>query len=205
MSKEIALAASDHGLAMPYLPQHVAALLPLASVNHGRGPVQHLRRGTEFTDEQRDELRALLAVREDALDPERPFQGHGREEAVLALVTTMLLGFAFGDQSPPAADARFDLYDAALEGIPAWALAAGIARWARGECPASVEKQPNFKFAPCPATLRALCLISLERYEQAAAALRALLAAVSYEQAIDPGVGPVRLAAPESRAFLRGM
>ncbi|MCC7047184.1 MAG: hypothetical protein IT562_10765 [Alphaproteobacteria bacterium] len=105
--------------------------------------------------------------------------------ARLALITKLLMGYPSGQSSAEAGKARGEVYEAALDDVPPWALAAAARKWHRGEC------EGNHDFAPAPARLRALCLGIIQPHQDAIAHLDDLLAASgTIEKALDPAEEP---------------
>lgn len=183
----------------PSLPPRVAALATaVGTVQHpGQAVRYNLPVGFSISPAERAEAESIKSTLEQYLDPEIPFAGKTPNDAKLAIITTMLMGYAIGAGSELGSDAKFDLYDWALVGLPAWSVVAAVKLWARGECPADVEKNPQFKYAPSPATLRGIALAEIEPYRRSVYRLKNLLAAVPLEEAMkrEPtakefGVGP---------------
>lgn len=176
----------------PYLPPHVAALATsVGTVQHPGQPVRYnLPVGFSITPKQRAEAETLLSTLTPFLDQETQFADMAPRDAKLAVITTLLMGFAIGASSELGSDAKFDLYEWALEDVPAWAVAAAVRLWVRGECPSDVEKNPQFKYAPGPATLRGIAMAEIEPYRRSVQRLKNLLAAEPIEQAMDPTAGP---------------
>lgn len=176
----------------PYLPPHVAALATsVGTVQHPGQPIRYnLPVGFSISPEQRTEAEALLSTLVPFLDRETPFGDRPPRDAKLAVITTMLMGFAIGAASELGSDAKFDLYEMALDDVPAWAVAAAVRLWARGECPSDVEKSPQFKYAPGPATLRGIAMAEVEPYRRSVQRLKNLLAAEPIEKAMDPNAAP---------------
>lgn len=186
-------------LPTPYLPPRVAALATsVGTVNHPGQPIRYnLPVNFSMTKEDRAEAETLLSTLAPFLNRDTPFDGNAPRDAKLAILTTMLMGYAIGAGSELGNDAKFDLYESALDDVPAWAVAAALRLWARGECPVDVEKNPQFKYAPSPATLRGIAQAEIEPYRRSVYRLTNLLAALPIEAAMDPkplpkafGVGP---------------
>lgn len=186
------------------LPPRLAALAgALGTVQHPGQPVRHnLPEGWEVTEHDRKGAASLLSTLTSLLDPEAPFEVDDRvvdgHMAKGALLTKMIEGLA-GPANPTAtaAAAKIEMYADAIEGLPAWAIDKAIRRWARGECPYSVEEHPRYAFPPAPATLRAMALFDLEDLRRNERKLKNVLAALPLERAMSPeplpkafGVGP---------------
>lgn len=197
MATDLTVALSK--LPTPSLPPRVAALaMSVGTVQHPGQPVRYnLPEAFSMTEADRTEAETLRSTLAPFLDRETLFDGHKPRDAKLAILTTMLMGYAIGAGSELGNDAKFDLYELALDDVPAWAVAAALRLWARGECPADVEKNPTFKYAPSPATLRGIAMYEIEPYRWSVYRLTNLLNALPREAAMDPkplpksfGVGP---------------
>lgn len=198
MGTDIALVLSK--LPTASLPPRVAALaMSLGTVQHPGQPLRYdLPANYSLTDAERTEVEALRSTLAQFLDKDIPFDGVEPGDAKLMILTTMLMGYAVGTVSADGNsmsydkptytgnDAKFDLYDMAIDDVPAWAVAAALRLWTRRECPAHIEKNPLFKYAPSPATLRGLALYEIEPYRRSVQRLTNLLSAVSTKRAMDP-------------------
>lgn len=168
------------------LPPRVAALAARVSTTLHPGEIRYSI-PAPLDLEDRAEATRQLSILNRVLEPTAMFGGHTAEDAKLAIVTMMILGLAGPAMTiEEVQNARFDLYDMALERVPAWAIAEAVGRWVRRECPAEIEKGPNYAFPPCPATLGALARIELKAFERARDSIDHLLAAVSAEEALLP-------------------
>jgi len=177
------------GLPTPYLPPRVAALVRLmgGTVDHPGQPTRyHMAVGVELPEPIREEARSLLSTLSSMLNPETEFAGQTAYNARLGIVTTLILGLANAGTTEESANARFDLFEVALHDIPAWAVAAGAARWVRRQVPADIDKNPNFAFPPGPGVLRGLALLEMEPYQRSVGDLKKLVACISIERAMDP-------------------
>lgn len=177
------------------LPPHVAAKVRLIGgwVDHpGQKPRYHMAAGVTLPDTIREEARNLLSTLTSALNPSTPFAGKSAEDAKLGIVTMLLLGLAkAAGTTTEEADAKYDLYEIALNDIPAWAVAAAAVKWAQGKCPETIEKNPRYSFPPGPATLRALAEWELDPYRRSVSDLRKLVETMPIERALDPKPLPI--------------
>jgi hypothetical protein len=103
-------------------------------------------------------------------------------KARLGLIANMLMAYPMAGSSEEAGKARAMAYLAALDDVPAWAIAEAIRRWHRGEC----GPDRNYRFAPAPAELREVAMTVLQPGKQTIAHLESLLTALTLEQAMDP-------------------
>jgi hypothetical protein len=172
------------------LPPHVAAQVRLlgGTVEHpGQRTRHHMAAGVTLPESIREEARNLLSTLSSTLNPAATFAGRTAEEAKIGVVTMLLLGLAkAAGTSPEEAEAKFDLYELALSDIPAWAVAAGAVKWAKGKCPETIEKSPRYSFPPSPATLRALAEWELSPYQTSVRDLTRLVESMPVERALDP-------------------
>lgn len=187
------------------LPPRLAALAgAVGSVQHPGQPVRHhLQTGWAMSDLERAEARSLLSTLTSDLSPEAMFDVDGRAEpghlAKGALLNKMIRGLAgAAEPSPLTSAAKVEMYADAIEDLPAWAIDKAIKRWALGECPVSVEENPNYTWPPSPATLRKMALFELDLPRRYVAMLTRLVEAIPMSDALDPdwkapkqfGVGP---------------
>lgn len=183
---------------MPSLPPRVVALVRMVgTVQHpGQAVRYHLPQGVAIEPEIRREADHLVESLSSTLDPESSFGGRSAAEARIGIVTKLLIGSAMGAASAESADAKLDLYETSLHDVPAWAVAAAMERWVRGECPPQIDPRPNYDFAPGPAKLRALALLELGPFQSSLAAAKKLARAVTFEEAMD-SAPPAPSAAPQ--------
>ena len=180
------LTAPRAGLPTPYLPQQIGDWIKRigGTVEH---PGQPRRYHIEnLPEEIRAEARSLRSTLNSALNPEAPFADRPAYDARVGIVTALILGLANAGTTAESAEARFDLFEVALHDVPAWAVAAGAARWVRREVPVEIDKNPNFAFPPGPGTLRALALLEMQPYQSSIENLRRLIESVTHERAMDP-------------------
>lgn len=188
------------------LPPHVAAKVRQIGgwVDHpGQRPRYHMAAGATLPEPIREEARNLLSTLSSMLSPEASFAGRSANEAKVGIVTMLLLGLAkSAGTSVEEADAKFDLYEIALSDIPAWAVAAGAVKWAKGKCPETIEKSPRYSFPPSPATLRALAEWELDPYRRSVSDLTKLVETMPIERALDPRPLPSKaLSGPDGPAL----
>lgn len=182
-------------------PRLVALARQVGTVQHPGQPLRYdlsERAMREFMELDRTEAQRRLQSLTSALDPEAPFVVDDVEypgaQAKGALLTRMILGLAKAASiSAEESDSKLWLYEMAIEGIPAAAVALAIRRWAQSRCPESIEHEPRYAFPPSPATLRAMALFDLEGPQRDAELLKNLLAAVTTRRAMDPEPLPVEV------------
>ena len=203
------LAVRDPKLPKASLPPRVGALARcVGTVKHQDAKTRyHLPVGWTMDEEVRAEAKNQLSTLTSLLDPAVAFLDQDGGEAKLALVTTLLIGSASAQNSEAAADARFDLFECALDDVPAWAVAEAIGMWAKGECPKDIEENPKFAFAPAPATLRKLAKLAMKPYLDSVALLERVVLAETMDDAMDPTKEAPMLALekPKSMFALRKM
>lgn len=157
----------------------------------GIPPRKYLSGGSTLTDSERRRAEALLAELEAAT------LAHGdvRKEQ-FGLISKMLLTYPVANASTESGKARGEAYLEALDDVPPVVLAQAIRQWNRGEA-----GDHDYRWAPAPAVLRAVCTKIREPLMSAAADLRALLGAVSLERAMDPK--PLEAEVPTAWALRR--
>lgn len=196
--------------AMPSLPPRVVALVSavgIGTVVQGRQIIPHLQEG-ELTEQDRKLIHATLGSLLKIIHHDQPVkiadQIVAAPDARLTMLTSLMAGSAGPEISDFQASARFDLYELATDDLPPWALAGAIRRWARGDCPAEIEKNPLYKYAPASGTLRKLAELELKPYRQTIDQCNRLLACVSTDDAM---AGKPRLVAesksPAAKALRR--
>lgn len=176
------------------LPPRIAALARAAcTVQHGAAePTRyHLPEHWSPLDERdRDDARMALATLEAEMDPNCPYAGTTGGDAKLAIVTALLTGLAVGNNAADGIDAKFDVYEVALDDVPAWAVALAARRWIKRDCPREVDKQPNYVFPPGPSTLGALARLEVAAHWRAADACRKVVRLMTPAEARDPAPRP---------------
>lgn len=114
----------------------------------------------------------------EQLCEQTPEKLEAAEQAVLVVTSKMLLALASQKNSETGAEAKGEAFMAALDDAPHWAVEAAVRGWYRGASERLDPKQPHdFRWAPAPATLRALAMIEAYRVKGRAVALRKLIAA----------------------------
>lgn len=114
----------------------------------------------------------------DALCTQTPAEADEWENATLIIITKLMLALPSSQQNDVGAEASGEAFQAALDDVPHWALAAAARRWYRGECGLNEHGHPyNYTWRPAPADLRRIALVEKWRLKQRAETLRKLLAA----------------------------
>jgi hypothetical protein len=73
----------------------------------------------------------------DALCRQTPAQSDEWEADTLIVVTKLMLALPAMQQNEAGAEASGEAFQAALDDLPTWAVAAAVRRWYRGECGAN--------------------------------------------------------------------
>jgi hypothetical protein len=102
-----------------------------------------------------------------------PVDDPATEEAVLVVVTKLVLALPAAKQNEASVEARGEAYMAALDDLPLWSVAAAARRWYRGEA----GDKYDYHWCPAPADLRAISLNELSRVCARSEQLRRLLGA----------------------------
>ena len=114
----------------------------------------------------------------DALCKQTPFDGAEWEGATLIVLTKLMLALPSSQQNEAGAEASGEAFQAALDDVPTWAVAAAVRRWYRGDCGENERGQPyDYHWRPAPAELRRIALVEKWRVQHRAETLRKLLAA----------------------------
>jgi hypothetical protein len=111
---------------------------------------------------ERDEIQRTIGELTELCDrtPERDAQFEG---ATLVVITKMMLALPSSQQNEAGAEATGEAFQAALDDLPTWAVAAAIRKWYRGECGLNERGEPyDYRWRPAPADLRRIAFI--ERY-----------------------------------------
>lgn len=188
MGKELAVIKAEM---IPSLPQSLAGLVVGSVQWPGQKTRLHIQtREGALTEAERTEAEATLSTLTIALSGSAPFEVEGKiypgEEAKGILLMKLLRGLAGRQGSEAEGFAKAEMYGDAIEDLPAWAIDKAVKRWARGECPYSVQEKPNYDFPPSPATLRKMALFDMDTPKRDAARIRALLDCIPLERAMDP-------------------
>lgn len=76
------------------------------------------------------------------------------------VITKMMLVLPSSQQNDAGAEATGEAFQAALDDLPTWAVAAAIRKWHRGECGVKERGAPyDYRWRPCPADLRRLAFM----------------------------------------------
>ena len=114
----------------------------------------------------------------DALCAQTPADGDEWEGATLIIITKLMLALPSSQQNEAGAEATGEAFQAALDDVPTWAVAAAVRRWYRGDCGENERGQPyDYHWRPAPAELRSVALVEKWRVRQRAETFRKLLAA----------------------------
>jgi hypothetical protein len=114
----------------------------------------------------------------DALCKQTPINGDEWEAATLIVLTKLMLALPSSQQNEAGAEAAGEAFQAALDDLPTWSVAAAVRRWYRGDCGENERGQPyDYHWRPSPAELRRIALVEKWRVEARARTLRKLLAA----------------------------
>jgi hypothetical protein len=85
------------------------------------------------------------------------------EGVTLIVITKMMLALPSSQQNEAGAEATGEAFQAALDDLPTWAVAAAMRKWYRGECGLNERGEPyDYRWRPAPAELRRIAFI--ERY-----------------------------------------
>lgn len=114
----------------------------------------------------------------DALCAQTPDESVEWEGATLIIITEMMLALLSPQQNDVGAEATGKAFQAALDDVPHWAVAAAVRRWNRGDCGLNQRGQPyDYHWRPSPAELRSIAKDEEWRVSQRAVTLRKLLSA----------------------------
>jgi hypothetical protein len=113
-----------------------------------------------------------------ALCAQTPVDADAFEGATLIIITKLMLALPSSQQNEAGVEATGEAFQAALEDVPTWAVAAAVRRWYRGDCGENKRGQPyDYHWRPAPAELRNIALVEKWRVQHRAQTLRKLLAA----------------------------
>lgn len=107
--------------------------------------------------------------------------GPERQTDRFGLIAKMLMTYPTPNATEQTGAARGDAYLEALDDIPPAVLADGMRRWNRGEA-----GDHDYRWAPAPAVLRAVCVKITEPLTEAIRDLEGLLGALTVDRAMDP-------------------
>lgn len=167
---------------MPSLPAWVGSLLDAAQLENktvqGRYlPVMTLP-GSMLPSQTQKRMMSAYCDAIESLCAQTPEASEAAEQAVLVITSKMLLALASQKNSETGSEAKGEAFMAALEDVPHWAVAEAVRGWYRGSSERTNPKHAHdFRWAPAPATLRALAIIECLRVKGRAIALRKLIAA----------------------------
>jgi hypothetical protein len=169
---------------MPSLPEWVVLRVEWmkdetqpSSVDGKYRTVTTLPKTLMLNDDQLVEVKRYIAA-SDSLCAQTPTNEDKWEIATLSIVTQMMLALPSSQQNDVGAEASGEAFQAALDDVPHWAVAAAMRRWYRGECRLNERGQPyDYRWRPAPAELRRIALREMWPLKELAASLRRLLAA----------------------------
>jgi hypothetical protein len=114
----------------------------------------------------------------DALCARTPAASDDWAAATLIVITKLMLALPGANQSEVGVEATGEAFQAALDDVPTWAVAAAVRRWYRGACDRDERGEPyNYHWRPAPAELRRIALVEKWRVQCRAHVLRKLLSA----------------------------
>ena len=100
------------------------------------------------------------------------------EAQILILLTKVMFVLPSSHQNEPAAEATGEAFQAALDDLPAWAVASAIRKWYRGECGKNERGELyDNRWRPAPADLRRLTFLERAPMLNRARSLERLLKA----------------------------
>jgi hypothetical protein len=168
---------------MPCLPEWLASRVDSmkseyqCSADGRRRTVPTLPAHLMLTPAERVEVERHVAEL-DALCAQTPLKGDEWEGRTLVIVMKLMLALPSTQQNDIGAEASGEAFQAALDDVPHWAVAAAQRRWYRGDCGLNEHGQPyNYTWRPAPADLRRIALFETWRVKQRAETLRRLLVA----------------------------
>jgi hypothetical protein len=130
-----------------------------------------------LNDDHLVQVKRYIAASE-SLCAQTPINEDKWEIATLSIVTQMMLVLPSSQQNDVGAEASGEAFQAALDDVPHWAVAAAMRRWYRGECGLNERGHPyDYHWRPAPAELRRIALSEMWRIKESARLLRRLLAA----------------------------
>jgi hypothetical protein len=129
-----------------------------------------------LTSSQRAEAQQCAGILRDALSA----AGKAQVDQRGVILAKMLMASGGAAMTATSAQARAEAYTDALDDMPAWAIAAAVKRWHRGEC-----GDHNYAFAPAPAVLRGIVDGIIRPYRDNLAKVETALAAVTLDRAMD--------------------
>jgi hypothetical protein len=168
---------------MPSLPAWVVSRLECvseetqkdASGNYRTVPV--LPAAMMLGTTERLELELHAGALEKTLE-RTPDNTAAAEAETLVVITKMMLALPGMRSSETGAEAAGEAYQAALEDIPPWAVAAALRRWYRGDCEPIGKLAHDYRWRPAPAILRAIAFLEASKVRGRSLELKKLAAAV---------------------------
>lgn len=118
----------------------------------------------------------------DAVLHATPMNSAKAEGETLTHIAKLTLALPGQKATEKGAEATGEAYQAALDDLPPWAVAAAIRRWYRGDAPPVGSRQHDYNWRPAPAVLRSIAFAEAAAIRGRAIELRRLLTA---EQAIE--------------------
>ena len=107
----------------------------------------------------------------EALCAQTPADADEWENATLIIVTKLMLALPAAQQNEAGAEASGEAFQAALDDVPTWAVAAAVRRWYRGDCGLNERGQAyDYHWRPAPAELRKVALF--EKWKSSSAPRR---------------------------------
>lgn len=169
---------------MPSLPAWVASRVGSMKDEHQRSTVDGKYRSVPtlpasliLCPAERAEIEQHAGELE-ALCAQTPADSDEWEGATLIIITKLMLALPAAQQNEAGAEATGEAFQAALDDVPTWAVAAAVRRWYRGDCGENERGQPyDYHWRPAPAELRRIALVEKWRVLYRAQTLRKLLAA----------------------------
>lgn len=168
---------------MPRLPGWVASRI--ASVNEvmqsdGNGnwrKVATLPETMMLGSSERQQIEAYAGTLDRTLD-RTPDRSAEAEAETLVLIGKLMLSLPGQRSTETGAEATGEAYQAALDDLPPWAVAAAMRHWYRGDAMQIGKIPHDYRWRPAPATLRALAFAEAAAVKGRAISLRNLIAAV---------------------------
>jgi hypothetical protein len=169
---------------MPSLPEWVGSRIESLKIETQPDPVtgRHhlvptLPSNLMLDERQRDAI-AQHITGLDACARSIPANDPAAEEAVLVIVTKLMLALPSPKQNEASAEARGEAFMAALDDLPPWAVAAAARRWYRGDVGKDARGEPHdTHWCPAPSELRGIAQVELWRVLGRAKILRDVLRA----------------------------
>jgi hypothetical protein len=171
---------------MPSLPEWVASRLELLNEAHQNDGTGNRRRmmtlpaSAMLGSSERQQLEVYADTLTQTLE-RTPENSADAEAETLVLVTKLMLALPGQKAGEAGAEATGEAYQAALDDMPPWAVAAAIRQWYRGNSIVldHPRAQPHdYRWRPAPAVLRKLSYYEMMRVMGRIRKLKQLLSAV---------------------------